>query len=480
MTAIPKGAGAVMASKRKRVSDGEPWKNFELFPTPPWGTRAFLRHVLPLVEDRPCGEMLAWDGCAGLGHMSQVLLEDFSAVFATDIFDYGFEPLDAVCDFRDAPAGIVADWIVMNPPFGTSLDLLQAALLRARRGVAFLLRLAWAETEGRDSAIFSGELRPTLAANFAERVAMCEGGWDPACDTATAYAWFVWRVENGRVVRLIDRPRMWAQFMIPYGQKAALTRDRDKQLATRCVAGWVPPSTIKKAGKGQSDFAGCGDRTMSENTENELRRNSVSGEMLRGFVERVERVREQKKQLGDDEKLILAEAKAGGFVHRNPAPRSEDKADEAEPISGGSGARRHVPVGAGHGSGAALFRAAGLMQVDIAAKEQVVEALKKFVPHNGAIVVEAGGKPLRLTRAADGSVSVSEVIEAKADKPASFSPDARPDTPDVDAAGAEELGRLAALDDVAIIKNPFPFGDPRRARWDLGWRRGAGNDGMGD
>ncbi len=39
-----------------------------------------------------------------------------------------------------------------------------------------------------------------------------------------------------------------------------------------------------------------------------------SAQRLRGFVERVEHIREQKKQLGDDEKAVMAEAKAEGYV----------------------------------------------------------------------------------------------------------------------------------------------------------------------
>ncbi|PPQ35415.1 hypothetical protein SAMN06265338_12418 [Rhodoblastus acidophilus] len=253
--AKPKGAGAVMASKRAKISDGQPWQNFELFPTPPWATRAFVRHVLPIVEPGALALLEAYDPCTGLGHMTAVLREAFGRVRATDIFDYGFELLDGVYDFRDAPEDIKPDWIVTNPPFGLATDLLEEALKRAQRGVAFLLRQAWAESDDRDAAIFSGDLRPTLVAPYAERVAMCEGGWDPAASTATAYAWFVWRVENGRIVRLIDRPRMWAQFMIPYGQKVALTREGDRRLAARFVAGWVPPSTLKKAGKQQRDMA---------------------------------------------------------------------------------------------------------------------------------------------------------------------------------------------------------------------------------
>ncbi|HLY06139.1 MAG TPA: ATP-binding protein [Rhizomicrobium sp.] len=46
-------------------------------------------------------------------------------------------------------------------------------------------------------------------------------------------------------------------------------------------------------------------------------------------------------------------------------------------------------------------------------------------------------------------------------------------------ASAEELGRKAARDGKSIIDNPFGFGDPRRARFDEGWRKESETDGMG-
>lgn len=49
----------------------------------------------------------------------------------------------------------------------------------------------------------------------------------------------------------------------------------------------------------------------------------------------------------------------------------------------------------------------------------------------------------------------------------------------VDPEAAEELGRKAARAGRPVIENPFSFGDPRRARFDEGWRHEAQADGMG-
>jgi hypothetical protein len=102
------------------------------------------------------------------------------------------------------------------------------------------------------------------------------------------------------------------------------------------------------------------------------------------------------------------------------------------------------------------------------------------VPMGGAITIEAGGLPIRIERASDGTVSVKEVVEKPAPSgPEAKAPAPKPEVPNVDGDAAEALGRQAFKDDVPIIKNPFPFGDTRRPRWDKGWRDESGTDGMG-
>lgn len=214
-----------------------------------------------------------------------------------------------------------------------------------------------------------------------------------------------------------------------------------------------------------------------------LGRNTVSGEALRGVIERVENIDLQKKQLTDDRGAVLAEAKASGFVPGaiNAVVRlrklKPSVRQEAETLLD---SYLHAM---GEATDTPLFRAVGLMKVDITSREQVIDAMKKFVPSSGSITIDAGGAPVRLTRDADGNVAVTEVVEKPVEmpKPGAAPKGAAPkaEVPDVDAAGAEMLGRKAFKGDIPIIKNPFPFGDPRRARFDEGWRRESGGDGMG-
>ncbi|QAY97402.1 hypothetical protein CWB41_13915 [Methylovirgula ligni] len=190
------------------------------------------------------------------------------------------------------------------------------------------------------------------------------------------------------------------------------------------------------------------------------RRNGVAGEELRGYIERIESIRAEKKELSEDEKLVMAEARAAGFDTRTIGyvvkvrSKKPSEVEEAKALAdlylSALGMQKELP----------LFRTVDLMDVDVTAKEQVVEALKKFVPSAGAIVIEAGGKPLRLTRGEDGEVLVAEVEKPKRDGGGNTSKTkpAKPpaDVPDCDPDAAEELGRDAARADVPIIRNPVP------------------------
>jgi uncharacterized protein (UPF0335 family) len=215
-----------------------------------------------------------------------------------------------------------------------------------------------------------------------------------------------------------------------------------------------------------------------------LGQNTPSAQILSGYVDRVEQIRTSRKQLGEDEALVMAEAKAGGFVPaaikhviklRAMKPSAREEAESiVDSYLHALGMATDTP----------LFRSVGMMAVDTASREQVIEALKKLVPQSGSIIVDAGGKPVKMVRGDDGEVSVSDWVEpvAAPPRPAPGAVGSRPDRtppPDVDGDGAEGLGIAAFKADQAIITNPFPFGDPRRARWDGGWRKASGTDGMG-
>lgn len=261
MTQLPLGHTAVRAQKRSKKDRGDdppPWRVHELFPTPPWATRALFEYVLPQLDVKTPIKRI-WEPAAGLRHMADVCEEYAREVFATDVELYDPGLAVTKVDFRQAHHGwgVAGEWIVTNPPFGLAVDFYETALrLFDGRdgGLALLLRAVWLEGKDRYERVFD-HAPPTLFAPFAERVAMCEGGYDPKLSTATSYAWFVWKFDKGDAVRLIENVDLFPTFVIPPDCRERFTRPHDSRLAARHVPGWVPPSRLKKSGAGQGDFS---------------------------------------------------------------------------------------------------------------------------------------------------------------------------------------------------------------------------------
>lgn len=202
---------AVMA---RRIEDPDA---LDLFPTPPWATRALPEIVLgfpPVFVDA-----LIWEPADGLGHMSGVLREYGAQVCASDCFAH--RPDTAVVDFLHPDAdrfldGHRPDWIITNPPYNRALDFVLLALKRATLGVAMLTRTGFLEGGDRWRKLYR-ERPPTIVAHFAERVPMHKGRWVTNGKSATAYCWLVWMGDE------LPRPPVW----VPPGARKRLTRHDD-------------------------------------------------------------------------------------------------------------------------------------------------------------------------------------------------------------------------------------------------------------
>lgn len=190
---------AVMAQR------AEPHDSLDFFPTPPWATRALLKHVLG-----PDPGESVWEPACGTGDMARPLGEYFGRVYASDVFDYSerFEGQARVTDFllpwappphfdRHPP-----DWIITNPPFRLAEQFVLRGLEVARIGVAVLVRSAFLEGGQRWRRLYR-DRPPTMIAQFVERVPIFKGRLDPKGSTATAYCWLVWRPHWER------RPFIW-------------------------------------------------------------------------------------------------------------------------------------------------------------------------------------------------------------------------------------------------------------------------------
>jgi uncharacterized protein (UPF0335 family) len=219
--------------------------------------------------------------------------------------------------------------------------------------------------------------------------------------------------------------------------------------------------------------------------KSQVGKNTVSGKELTALIERIERLKSQKKEIGDMIAAVKAEATAKGFsaarineilkIREMPPHDRQEAEQELQMYLHALGMDTEAP----------LFRAVGAMNVDLAVKEQVIEAFKLLVPTDGEVVVTVGGSKVRLWRDSKGECHAADVV----DKPqpattgfpdGSVPPQAQREIPDVEPAGALELGKVAYDENEPITANPFPYGDKRRPKWDEGWRKASGSDGMGE
>lgn len=205
-------SNVAVVARRNELPD-----SLDYFPTPPWATRALVQCVLNkhfhydpslVIHEPACGE----------GHMAAVLREYFACVHASDIFPYGYGD---VADYLDDGETPFAHWVITNPPFNKAAEFLRRALShpvsKAGIGVAFLVRTSWLEGGTRYREIFE-PYPPAIIAQFAERVPMYKGRWEPGGKTATSYCWVIWKVGSRA-----DTTFIW----IPPRQRKALTRTDD-------------------------------------------------------------------------------------------------------------------------------------------------------------------------------------------------------------------------------------------------------------
>lgn len=225
---------------------------------------------------------------------------------------------------------------------------------------------------------------------------------------------------------------------------------------------------------------------MNDDLTEQNTANTVSGEQLRSYIERIERVREDKKSLADDEKAIFAEAKANGFDPkymrsilklRTVAP-SERQEHEAmiDMYSAALGMSSETP----------LFRHVQGMGGDSLSRDAVINALKLLAPEDGEITIRVGqGARVRIWRNRDGVHSEDVIDQKNAAEPQGAmratraDAEKRAEVPDCTTEEARQIGRDARRDDAPVISNPFPWDDKRRRFWDEGWRQEDGGDGMG-
>ena len=176
----------------------EPLDSLDDYPTPPWGARAWVEHV---VGPEAVSGLTCWEPAANRGYLVRPLAEYFARVAGSDIADYGHGfPLFDFIGPRDGlfgakpPIDFIPDFVVTNPPFNRLLDFALRGLEVARVGVAILCRLQCLEGIERHSRLFSQYGDRYVFSAFVERISFIRGKIDPKAARPSAFGWLtIWK-----------------------------------------------------------------------------------------------------------------------------------------------------------------------------------------------------------------------------------------------------------------------------------------------
>lgn len=144
----------------------------DFYPTEPAFVEALLRQEQfeGIISEPSCGE----------GHVSNVLIDHGYEVISSDLVDYGYG--SSIKDFLQTENKV--DNIVTNPPYGSGMRFVHHALELANKKVAFLMKLNFAEGQGRHS--FFVDNPPSKIILLSDRMR----------DSQFPHAWMIWDNEN--------------------------------------------------------------------------------------------------------------------------------------------------------------------------------------------------------------------------------------------------------------------------------------------
>lgn len=174
--------------------------------------------------------------------------------------------------------------------------------------------------------------------------------------------------------------------------------------------------------------------------------NGVAGERLRSFIERIERLEEEKRGIAEDIKEVYAEAKGTGFD-----TKTIREIVKLRRLTDVERAEREALLD--------IYKAAlGMLDGTPLGEAAIRRLSKKPDPESPPSAAQPSAAP-----------EMPEPEMPEPEKPAD-------NGPTIDE--AREMGAAAAADSKPVIANPFPARDPRRAAWDEAWCAAAGSDGM--
>lgn len=144
-------------------------------------------------------------------------------------------------------------------------------------------------------------------------------------------------------------------------------------------------------------------------------KSEVAGQ-LKSFLERVERLEAERKDLGDDIRAAYAEAKSMGFDPKAIRAIVKRRRKEAAEVAEEEAIFETYMQAIGMTLENPLSSAVAAMSHDAMARDEVIDVFKKLVPMHGEIIANVGGAPLRIWRGEDDIARAEEYV-APAAKP---------------------------------------------------------------
>lgn len=151
----------------------------------------------------------------------------------------------------------------------------------------------------------------------------------------------------------------------------------------------------------------------------------VAADRLRSFIERVERLQEEKQAIADDIKEVFAEAKSAGFetkimkmIIKLRAMDSQERSEQEHLLEVYAQAvgLAYTPLG-----DAALRRETVDKDASVA---KAVAAFVNGIPEGGSVTVVAGGKTTTINKDAAGRVSAGSDVARETPRPLAAKPGA--------------------------------------------------------
>jgi uncharacterized protein (UPF0335 family) len=145
---------------------------------------------------------------------------------------------------------------------------------------------------------------------------------------------------------------------------------------------------------------------------------SEARDKLKSFVERIERLAEERESLGDEQRALFAEAKADGFDPKSIRRIIKRRQKEPSEIAEWEAIDDSYMHALGMAVESPLHVQVAKLAGDGLAREQLIDAFQLLIPVNGEIIARVGGNPMRLWRTESGQAMAEVYVAPKAASPA--------------------------------------------------------------